>query len=411
MRPCHMWFDPHSGQWLSSRSQWRVYLAVIIGSCFLILGSVSCSDSTSRSLVSRDTALDAATLSSSTDPSDRSANSHSDIPEFRMTRELPDVSRRLTNWLNTCWLHAGVKELEIAHFRVKRDGKPLSVEHMLMSSLRDRLFRIVRGAPVRQVELESGGELNEVRRLAREYGVIPEATWSQAAKPWGDMAKDLHPEAARLRAKFQRRVDQGQPVDDVREEAEALFSKTLDEHDVHVPQWFLQDGQKVSPHGFAKSFLPENDQDYILMLPKVHYPTKPSKKELETAQDSYLTSWTNIETAIIDQINQDRSVLLAVYWSEHGISIKKGVVAIDEDALDPPEKLVGHVVNIVGYHLNDTQQVDRVKIENTWGRYEGNSGFYSIAWKDLKTIFMAITIPDGFAYVRSNEMNGDMVID
>jgi hypothetical protein len=382
-----------------------------VASIVVASGLVSCGPSHGTIFDSRTHLQSSAAFTSTTDPNERSENSRNDLPEFVMTHELPDVSRRLTNWLNTCWLHAGVKEMEVAYYRVMHDGKPMSVEHMLMNALHDRLFRIVQGAPVRNAELEAGGDMNEVRRLAREYGVIPEATWSQAAKPWGDMAKDLNPAAARLRAKYLRRVENGQPVDDVKEEAENLFTDILDDHDVHVPEWFLHNGAKVTPQAFGKTFLTENDQDYILMLAKAQYPTKPSKEDLATVQDGYLTTWSNIETAIVDQINQERSVLLSIYWSHHGIHIKKGVVTIDKDSLDPPEKLEGHVVNIVGYHLNDSKQLDRLKIENTWGRYEGSAGFYSISWKDLKTIYMAITIPDGFSYVRSSEMKGEVVTD
>jgi hypothetical protein len=393
-----------------STCAWRLLVIYLLNG-LIVCGLISCHAADGDSPWSRKSNQSIAALSSTTDPDERSENSRSDLPEFVMTRELPDVSRRLTNWLNTCWLQAGVKELEVSYYRVMSDGKAMSVEHMLMNSLHDRLFRIVEGAPVRRAELESGGEMNEVRRLAKEYGVVPEATWSQAAKPWGDMAKDLNPQAARLRAKYQRRVESGQPIDDVHKEAEAVFAQILDEHDVHVPNWFMHGETKVTPQSFAKTFLTENDQDYILMLAKSQYPYKPTKKDLLTIQDGYLTTWSNIETAIIDQINQDRSVLLSIYWSHHGIHIKKGVITVDKEKLDPPDKLEGHVVNIVGYHLNDSRQLDRIKIENTWGRYEGSAGFYSIAWKDLKTIYMAITIPDGFAYVRANEMNGDIVAD
>ena len=201
-------------------------------------------------------------LSSETDPDERTDNSRSHLPEFVMTRELPDVSRRLTNWLNTCWLQAGIKELEISYYRVRRQGKPLSVEHMMMNSLRDRLLRIIEGAPLRTTEFEAGGEMNEARRLAREYGVIPETTWSQAAKPWGDMAKNLKPHSMRLREKYRRRIDVNQPVDDIRQEAEDLFSQTLSEHDVHVPKWFMDGSEKLSPQSFAKTFVSENDQDH-----------------------------------------------------------------------------------------------------------------------------------------------------
>jgi aminopeptidase C len=72
---------------------------------------------------------------------------------------------------------------------------------------------------------------------------------------------------------------------------------------------------------------------------------------------------------------------------------------------------VGHVVNIVGYHLNKQGRIDRVKIENTWGRYEGSSGFYSVSWDDLKTMYVAISIPDGFNFANAQKMNGEKLVD
>ena len=72
---------------------------------------------------------------------------------------------------------------------------------------------------------------------------------------------------------------------------------------------------------------------------------------------------------------------------------------------------VAHVVNISGYHLDDSGHIDRVKIENTWGRYEGAEGYYSISWQDLKKIYVGVSIPDGFAYAEANGMRGDQIID
>ena len=86
-------------------------------------------------------------------------------------------------------------------------------------------------------------------------------------------------------------------------------------------------------------------------------------------------------------------------------------MTVEKDRIEAPSKLVGHVVNIVGYHVNEAGQLDRLKLENTWGRYDGSSGYYSISWKDLKAIYMAISIPDGFSYVHSHDMNGEILSD
>jgi aminopeptidase C len=347
-----------------------------------------------------------APLLSSEDPDERSRNSRDDRPEFQMTYELPDVSRRLTNWLNTCWLQAGVKELEFSYYRKRREGRPLSVEFSLMSSLHDRLMRITNGGSIRSSELEAGGELNEVRRLATSYGMVPESTWSQKSKDWGTIAKNLNPQAARLREKMERRRARGDSGADVIQEAERLFNQVLDDHDVHVPTWFSDNGKKTTPAEFATTFASENPDEFILLLAKSQYGTTPSKKDLETIQEGFLTSWTNIAQVIQDQIQQDRSVVLAVYWYEKAIKFNKGLISIDDAALAREREPVGHVVNIVGYHVNAAGELDRLKIENTWGRYEGSSGFYSVSWSDLKKIFMAINLPDGLNYIEKHQLRG-----
>lgn len=348
-------------------------------------------------------------LGSDTGPNERSRNSRSDLPEFKMTKELPDVTRRLTNMLNTCWLQAGIKELEFAQYKTTGKGVALSAEHMMMSALHERFFRIIQGAKINSAELESGGEMNEVRQLARRYGVIPEKTWSQSAKQWGEMAKKLNTIGADYRKEFIAHNRSGKDTKPLIAAAEKEFEAILDEFDVHQPAWFLDDGKKTTPLEFAKKFAKEDPEDYILLLAKQHHPTKPTKKSLLTVQNGFLTSWENIESSIIHEIEQKRSVLLSVLWSDKGIKISNGILRVIEKPLTG--HLDGHVVNIVGYHLNDQGRIDRLKIENSWGRYEGSSGFYSVSWDDLKAMYIGITIPNGFNFIQTRQMRGEKVLD
>lgn len=348
-------------------------------------------------------------LASATDPVERSRNSHSDLPEFKMTKELPDVSRRLTNWLNTCWLQAGIKELEFAHYKATGTGLALSAEHMMMSAMHERYFRIIQGAKVKSAELESGGEMNEVRQLALKYGVMPERTWSQPAKKWGEMAVQLNQVATHYRENFKQDNRRGRDTKPLLAEAEKDFQAVLASYNVHQPEWFMNQGKKTTSLEFARTFIKDAPEDYVLFLAKPQYPTKPTKDSIPTAQNGFLTSWENIETAIINEISQKRSVLLSIYWSETGIQIKNGIMSVTKKPLTG--ELEGHVVNIVGFRSNDKGRIERIKIENTWGRYEGSAGFYSIAWDDLKEMYMGISIPDGFHYVDSNGMHGEKILN
>jgi hypothetical protein len=351
----------------------------------------------------------AAAINGSRDPDTRSRNSRSDHPAFAMTRELPDVTRRLTNELNTCWLQAGLKELEMAHYDQTGEAIPLSEEFTMMSALHDRFLRIIQGSRITSVNLESGGEMNEVRRLAVSYGLMPDKTWRQSRKDWGVISKQLNQLAAEHRKTFRDAVDAGHSPDRVVEDAEAHFAELLKDHDVHPPAWFKYNGARTTPAEFARSFATENYRDYAMFIARAHYPTKPDKAKLFTDQDSFRTSWENIAGAIADQIDDGRSVLLTIIWSDRIIAINDGVMTVDGNA-DHRDN-TAHVVNISGYHTDESGRIDRIKIENTWGRYEGSSGYYVISWRDLKKIFVGVSIPDGFAYADAKGMNGDRIVE
>ncbi|MEY4632480.1 MAG: hypothetical protein RIQ81_2600, partial [Pseudomonadota bacterium] len=259
---------------------------------------------------------------------DAASKSISQPPEFQMTRELPDITRRLTNELSTCWLQAGIKELEMAHYRVTGDVLELSEEFTMMSALHDRFLRIIQGSKIKSVELEGGGEMNEVRRLAVSYGLMPDRTWGQGAKEWGEMAKELNPLAATHREEFRAAIKAGQSTDGVIEDAEAHFSDLLDSYEVHVPTWFRVAGKKTNPVDFAASFASENYRDYVMYVARAHYPRKPTKRELFTDQDSFRTSWENIAETIVSQIDDGRSVLLTIIWSNRVIDVEDGVMRV-----------------------------------------------------------------------------------
>lgn len=348
-------------------------------------------------------------LGTDTDPSNRSRNSQNNLPEFKMTSELPDVTRRLTNILNTCWLQAGVKELEFAQYKKSGNSIALSTEYMMMSALHERFFRIIQGAKIRSAELEAGGEMNEVRQLILRYGIMPEKTWSQPAKDWGEMARKLNAIGAEYRQRFREYNKNGKDTKPLTAAAEQDFQAMLKSYNVHQPTWFMHNGKKTTPREFAKYFANEYPEDYVMFLARSQFPEKPTKEFLQTVQNGFLTSWENIEKSIIYEITQKRSVLLSIHWSNKGIKTTDGIMRVIEKPLTGD--LVGHVVNIVGYHLNKQGRIDRVKIENTWGRYEGSSGFYSVSWDDLKTMYVAISIPDGFNFANAQKMNGEKLVD
>lgn len=338
-----------------------------------------------------------------------SSSPEGERPEFQMTRELPDITRRLTNELNTCWLQAGIKELEMAHYRVTGEALELSEEFTMMSALHDRFLRIIQGSSIKAVELQGGGEMNEVRRLAAGYGLMPDRTWGQAAKAWGEMAKELNPVAAEHRKEFQAAVKAGQSPDGVLEDAESHFAGLLDSYQVHVPTWFRAGGKKTNPIDFAAGFASENYRDYAMYVARAHHPGRLTKRELFTDQDSFRTSWNNIADTIVSQIDGGRSVLLTVIWSSRVIDIEDGVMHVSGQPDRPDD--IAHVVNITGYHLDKAGNLDRLKIENSWGRYEGSSGFYAVSWQELKDIFVGVSIPDGFAWADSRDLRGDKIID
>lgn len=326
--------------------------------------------------------------------------------EFSMTNELPDITRRLTNYLGTCWLQAGVKELEFSHFRSVGQPRAMSAEHVLQLTTHDRFMRIVEGAYVRKADIESGGELNETRLLVDQGGLIPESTWGQPAQDWRAIASQLNPIAADLRDDYRKAVANGDSTRPVILASEAEFSKIMRRHKVHTPTWFKSRGKKTTPLALARKVAPEDPREFVFVVADELHPGRtPTKQDLLTNQDSFLTDWNTIEKIIIDQIDSKRSVLTAVFWNDRVIKISDdGFLSIPRDNISL--NVEGHVVNLVGYHLDRDGQIDRIKIENSWGRYEGRQGFYVADWNDFKKIFDGISVPDGYRYFERNRFRG-----
>lgn len=330
---------------------------------------------------------------------------------FSMTGELPDITRRLTNYLGTCWLQAGVKELEFSYYRVNGKPRALSTEHVMQLTAQDRFLRIVQGEYIRQADIESGGELNETRRLVDRGGLIPESTWGQAAKDWREIASELNPIAADYRDDFRRVAANGESTRPVIFAAQNEFSAIMKRHQVHTPTWFKNDGKKVTPLDLAHHVAPEHPDEFVFVVPEDDFPKQPpTKMELETSQDAFVTSWENIERMIIDQVDNEASVLAAVFWNDRVIKISDdGFLTIPRDNISL--NVDGHVINIVGYHVDRSGHLDRIKIENSWGRYEGRHGFYVADWNDFKKIFDGISIPDGFRYFERRGFTGTRIVD
>jgi hypothetical protein len=326
-----------------------------------------------------------------------------------MTKELPDVTRRLTNWFNTCWLQAGVKELEFAHFKATGEGKALSAEHMMLAALEDRYLKMINGAAVMTSDLESGGELNEVRQLALKYGIVPESTWSQAIRrDWSTISKDAKQLATLHRSRLRRDSTNRQQI---LQKAQEDFQQLLEGYGLRKPSWFLLNGERITPRDFAKQLIqPSPPDNHVLFIATPVHGEGVRKQDLPTVQDGFVTSWKNIQAAILHEISQERSVLLSLFWSESAIKITNGIMRVIVKPL-PEDKLVGHVVNIVGYRTDAQGRIEQLKLENSWGRYEGASGYYSVSWDDLKEMYQAINVPDGFNFATQRGMQGTKMLD
>jgi hypothetical protein len=320
---------------------------------------------------------------------------------FVMTKELPDVTRRLTNWLNTCWLQAGLKELEYDYFATFDKPTSLSVEYMTYASIEERFFRVVYGATLNGADLEAGGEMNEVRRLSMDFGVVTESDWNQKQIDWVSLRPKLRLLAVDYRELYrsvQRRSGDTGPII---KNAQMDFNKIILAEGLLVPQEVMIDHAAKKPQEFANGFSNENPSEYILYLDRAKHDSDLTKSEFGTTQDMFLTSYQNIAKTIIHEIDHARSVQVSIYWADSLIDEKKGVWTVKAGRM--PESAVGHVVNITGYHVDDRGQLDRIKIENTWGSDYGRNGFVAADWQQFSHIFEAASIQKG--YVVANDLS------
>ena len=187
-------------------------------------------------------------------------------PEFNMTRELPDVTRRLTNWLGTCWLEAGIKEMELSYYNDTSGALPLSVEFMLMTALRNRYYRMVQGEYVREADLQAGGELNEVRSLTAKNGVIPETSWGHRPADWARLSKILNPLAGKYREQFRDHERRGTSTSAVLDRASETLDQTLRQFDLKAPERITVNGKSTTPMRFASDSFRGDPAAYILYI-------------------------------------------------------------------------------------------------------------------------------------------------
>lgn len=326
--------------------------------------------------------------------------------DYKMTEELPDVSRRLTNGIGTCWLHAGLKEMEVAYFKRNKAGLALSIDYAIYTSLKDRYDRLIHGDFVRNADLEAGGELNEARLLAVKYGVIPERSWKPDKIDWRMVADLVNINAANFRKQIKRLKEAGKPIESLEKQANLHFESFMNERDIHPPKKFERGGKTWTPVEFAKTFLNADPDLAILFSTSESSAGVKVKADMPSKQDIFMTDWQSVTAAIVAQIHDKNSLLLSVYWKVKSFEIIGGVLNVIKPIQSQFE---GHVLNIVGYNVGPRGELKWVKLENTWGEGEGLNGFYVVDVASFKALFQAMSVLDGAKLVDKKNLPGKMI--
>lgn len=339
----------------------------------------------------------------------RTQSSRSDADEFKMTRELPDITRRLLNSLSTCWLQAGVKELEFDYYHDQGQALPLSAEYMMASSLSQRYVRMIEGEPTRYADLQGGGDMNEVRLLTKAFGIIPERSWRYEEYDWSLLSKVLNPIAGRFRETYKdhlRRQIDPQPVLD---QAINKLDETLQSYGFDMPKTFVFKGEITTSKDFGSTYFVEDPWEYVLYIPDVASTQDATQETMGTKQDLFRTSWKSIQSGIRYEIDRGQSVLMSVWWPSNVLVDKDGVLRLKRDHYSA--KAPGHVLNITGYKLDENGAIERIKFENTWGDTSGHAGFYTISWRDLTFIFDTISVREGYSLAKRLKLDGQIIKD
>ena len=320
-----------------------------------------------------------------------------------MTVELKDASRRLTNSIGTCWLHAGLKEIELAYFAATHKKMAFSVDYSILQTTRDRFLMQIKGASLIRADLEAGGEVNEARSVAAKYGVYPESLWKNAAVDWRHFANNANNLAAKLKQELKDERPLSQKSLD---RVNAQFDKLVSHAAIAVSTSIKVDGKQTTPVELAASFLKEEPKDYILYGVEASTGVITRKGDMGTRQKILMTDWTGIQTAIKATLERHHSILLSTWWEYEHFRIDQGILTVKKPLSDKPE---GHVVNIVGYSVTDTGQINWVKVENTWGTDEGAHGYYLLSWASFKKVFQTISVENGTKLAKDQNILGTTI--
>lgn len=326
-------------------------------------------------------------------------------PNHPMKLELHDVSRRLNNDLSTCWLHSGLKEIEIAHYAFTGKKVSFSIDYSILQTTHHRFLKQVKGSSFVKNDLESGGEVNEARFIAQRYGLVPESEWKNKSIIWRQFADSAN-ESAKKILEMKQVNSWTNESKEFLAAAELEFKALVSRNEITLPEAVLYNGKNYKPTEIANSFLTIDPSDFTLFGVKESSGDIKTKADMQTKQDIFMTNWKSVQIAIKSILVKRNSVLWSAWIDFDQMSFDNGFMKVTGPISETPD---GHVMNIVGYSLDANGDMNWLKIENTWGSSEGTNGYYLVSWTDFKKMYQAISIPDAKSIIRKENLKGGFI--
>ncbi len=271
-----------------------------------------------------------------------------------------------------------------------------------------------------------GDSQRDAINLIQKYGLVTAAAWkpkvdisnikvssrfnfyiSHIVEQYQTAYKELENERAILEAKeagsltgveTEKLTDIIQAQQALMESAEAELMKLVTSVMGELPKTFKFEGEEVTPVQFANEILALGD----VGLYRMKFKRTPVKQVTETTQapkvlpaPSTTKEFTvmgdaeEVSNLIMNEIDNERPVVLALDWEKAFVDPKTGTMSIG--AFHSPFQNFkinadyfaafnqgGHAVLVVGYKLGPDGKVIQFKILNSWGDEVGDGGYYHL---------------------------------
>lgn len=336
-------------------------------------------------------------------------------PEFEhtthYTKEIKQT--RITNQCNlgTCHLYSWTGHLEASYLKRTGEELPLSADylsymHFYLSSV-EALARTNN-----EVTTQLGANPVQSLNLVRKYGLRPEGAFNigpdfKTGTPSARAKALIQNYTARVQlelSKIQDPTKKQKAFQRRAKELESLFEEMFGV----VPKDFVYKGKTYNARTFAQEHFPEIFQKLTVYDIQHRVKEKFQKTIDSPVYETFAIDRNTMDELIMRQIDQGKNVYLSYEHKHELVDKETGIMSVQ--AFNIPLKMLplpqnrreqfklsdgGHAVQIVGYESDPlTNQLIKIKIKNSWGEKNGDSGYFHMYRDYLHTFVRKIvTLP------------------